>query len=327
MKIVIDDEFRDLIPKPTQEEHDALEASILDEGCREPLALWGNFIVDGHTRYEICIANSVKFQTRKMEFEDREEAMIWIIKNQFARRNISAMARAELALKLEPMIAAKAKNQQLRKPNSVSAISPEQKIDTREEVAKAAGMSSSTISKAKRIANSPVVELARTTREGKVSINAAAKVAKLPVEQQRKVVAGGPAAIKAKAKELTAAAPKWKFHDDVPKSVRDVFEQSGVIDEALAALTRVSTLVNQITGNNNDVKPMACGARMDRQAIVAAGKAIRSEIDLHRPATICPYCLAKTKSCSGCKGTGWTDKTHTCPKEKQAIVEKMVVKL
>ena len=54
-------------------------------------------------------------------------------------------APAELALKLKPILAEKAKESQIRKPlDSVSANSPEQ-IDTREELAKQAGVSHDTI--------------------------------------------------------------------------------------------------------------------------------------------------------------------------------------
>ena len=39
-----------------------------------------------------------------MEFEDEDAACVWIIINQFGRRNLALFARAELALKLEPLL-------------------------------------------------------------------------------------------------------------------------------------------------------------------------------------------------------------------------------
>jgi hypothetical protein len=47
-----------------------------------------------------------------MEFENRDAALMWVIKNQFGRRNLSAYDRSILALKLKPLIAAKAKEKQ-----------------------------------------------------------------------------------------------------------------------------------------------------------------------------------------------------------------------
>lgn len=70
------------------------------------------------------------------------------------RRNISDYQRGKLALKLEETIKARAKAKQIRKPGeSVAQKSAEQTppIQTREELAKIAGVSHDTISKIKKI--------------------------------------------------------------------------------------------------------------------------------------------------------------------------------
>ena len=54
MDIVVNEELKAYIEPLTPEEHDALERSILAEGCRDALVLWGNVLVDGHNRYGIC---------------------------------------------------------------------------------------------------------------------------------------------------------------------------------------------------------------------------------------------------------------------------------
>jgi hypothetical protein len=62
-----------------------------------------------------------------------------------ARRNLTVLAKTELALKLEPLLAVKAKEQQvsgLKRGKSVPAILPKREpLDTRAEVAKLAGVS------------------------------------------------------------------------------------------------------------------------------------------------------------------------------------------
>ena len=63
------------------------------------------------------------------------------------RRNLSAFQRSEFALKLKSLIVEEAKTQQIRKPESVPQISAKQKIDTRETIAKAAGVSHDTVHK------------------------------------------------------------------------------------------------------------------------------------------------------------------------------------
>lgn len=51
-----------------------------------------------------------KFEPKVQAWLDaRDDAKVWIIRNQFARRNLTNFQRAELALQLEPLIAAKAK--------------------------------------------------------------------------------------------------------------------------------------------------------------------------------------------------------------------------
>ena len=52
--IKIDKEFKELIPALSVDEKTALEENIKKEGCRDALVLWGETLIDGHNRYEIC---------------------------------------------------------------------------------------------------------------------------------------------------------------------------------------------------------------------------------------------------------------------------------
>lgn len=96
MNIVIDKEFQSLIPPLTREEYEGLEQSILSEGCRDALVLWGDVLVDGHNRYDICKSHNIPYLTRKKYFATREDAKLWMIGNQLARRNINNYARTTL---------------------------------------------------------------------------------------------------------------------------------------------------------------------------------------------------------------------------------------
>ncbi|KAF1019174.1 MAG: hypothetical protein GAK30_03261 [Paracidovorax wautersii] len=49
MDIVINEKLKAYIDPLTPEEHDALERSILAEGCRDALVLWGDVLVDDTT--------------------------------------------------------------------------------------------------------------------------------------------------------------------------------------------------------------------------------------------------------------------------------------
>lgn len=88
MNIVIDQEFKALIPPLAAEEFNQLEANILADGCRDPLVTWGGVLVDGHNRYEICTKHSLTFGSIEMQFSNRDEAMDWMDANQLGRRNL-----------------------------------------------------------------------------------------------------------------------------------------------------------------------------------------------------------------------------------------------
>jgi len=200
--ILIDEDFESLIPKLSAEEYSQLEANIIADGCREPLVIWKfkeadiergiaeQFVlIDGHNRYEICMKYGQNFETVEYAFENRDAAKLWIIKNQFGRRNISDFVRAELALQAEPLIAAKAKERQIRKPNSVPANLPEgSKGETRDELSTLSGVSARNISKVKNILASGNDDLVTEVRENNISINSAEIIALLPAEEQEEII-------------------------------------------------------------------------------------------------------------------------------------------
>ncbi len=187
-ELIIDKDFFDLIPPLTTEEFSQLEENILRDGIQDPLKVWNNTLIDGHNRYKIAQQHNLPFEVTEMNFESRNDAVIWIIKNQFGRRNLSAYDRSILALKLKPIIAAKAKENQIRKPvESVLEKSPKQKtIDTRQEIAKAAGVSDNTIAKVEKIEQKATPEVKAALKSGEMSVNQAFNEIK-KVEKQEKI--------------------------------------------------------------------------------------------------------------------------------------------
>lgn len=166
----IDNEFQSLIPPLSPEEYAALESNLLDEGCRDALVVWGDILVDGHNRYRICKVHGIPFQTINREFENRQGAIEWIIRNQFGRRNLPAYERARLALKLKPLIAARAKEHQGERTD-ICQKSDRSAIDTKRELAKAAGVSHDTIAKVEKIEAMATPEDKEDLRSGEASIN------------------------------------------------------------------------------------------------------------------------------------------------------------
>lgn len=91
INLKIDPEFQSQIPPLTDDEFKQLEENILKEGkLLSPLIVWNNILVDGHNRYAILQKHpEIYFSTMPLRFENREEAIAWICRNQLGRRNLS----------------------------------------------------------------------------------------------------------------------------------------------------------------------------------------------------------------------------------------------
>ena len=187
--ILIDLEFKNLIPALQSDERGQLEANIIDDGCRDPLTLWNGILIDGHNRYEICTKHSIDFETIEMDFDSREDVVEWIIRNQFGRRNLSNYDRTKLALRLEESIQKRAKaNQGTRTDicqiSDKSVSKPIAPVDTKKEVAKVAQVSHDTVAKVKKIEAIAPPEIRQALSAGTMSINQAHKEV-LRVEQKQ----------------------------------------------------------------------------------------------------------------------------------------------
>ena len=104
---VIDPELHAHMPPLPADAMALLEADILATGCRDAIVVWGDLLIDGRNRLEICHRYDIPFSTVDREFPSRRAARIWIIQNQFARRNLSPMERAALELEAEVRAAAR----------------------------------------------------------------------------------------------------------------------------------------------------------------------------------------------------------------------------
>ena len=181
-ELTIDPEFAGLIPPLQDAELSVLTDSILANGCEMPLVVWNGAIVDGHNRYRICHENSVPFAIEEKDFDSREAAEIWIIRNQLGRRNLSDFQRCELVLPLEERLKAEAKAAKIRAISvsrrgendfeMVPNLAPSQSR-TRDALAEMAGVSHGNLDKAKRIMESADEETKDRLRRGELSIHRA----------------------------------------------------------------------------------------------------------------------------------------------------------
>ena len=70
-------------------------------------------IIDGHHRYTICCKHNITFETRQIKgIESELDVKLWMINNQFSRRNLSTATRLDLAYRFKEFEAEKAKSRQ-----------------------------------------------------------------------------------------------------------------------------------------------------------------------------------------------------------------------
>lgn len=99
--LLIDEEFRSLLPPHRPEEYTGLEKSIVEEGCRDVIVAWNNTILDGHARYEICVKHGIDYLVLDKEIENRSAAMAHILEVQLGRKNLGPYQAAYIRGKEE----------------------------------------------------------------------------------------------------------------------------------------------------------------------------------------------------------------------------------
>ncbi|MBS0302280.1 MAG: plasmid replication/partition related protein [Proteobacteria bacterium] len=236
--IVVLPELKAYIDPLTPDEHDALERSILAEGCRDALVLWGKVLVDGHNRFGICQKHGLPFQTvQNTRFQTMEDVHLWMIDQHLGRRSVSEFQRGVLALRKREIIAERraaaaaavvaAKAEAAQSPEAQApwegdtdpvvarALAgvpkvPDEALDTREALARAARLTAAQVKAIEAIHQNAAPEVVAAVKAGELSLNAAAVVATLPVEEQQAAAAGGAQDLKQAAKRVREAKKKPK---------------------------------------------------------------------------------------------------------------------
>jgi transcriptional regulator with XRE-family HTH domain len=247
LNITINDELRSFVDPLSPIEQAALERSLLAEGCRDALVLWRDTLIDGHNRYELCQKHGIPFRTvHNNTFESIEDVMLWMIDNHLARRSVSDFQRGVLALKKKEIVSARVAERPADEAADADAApdagSPP--WNTREDVARAARVSSNTISQIERIQKAATPELREAVRTGTISINAAANVAQLPESAQLAAVAGGRKELQQAARQVreqkSAARPRKE------KEVVDPADELATLRSERAAMKdRLATLLTE----------------------------------------------------------------------------------
>jgi len=179
--VTIDDELEALLPPLSSEEIAGLISSVKRDGFTDPIIVWlgHGILVDGHNRHRVWREELGGDEDKAPEiierqFASRDDVKEWMLRRQLSRRNLTDAMRVKVALQLRPMIEARAKANQIRKPSgSVPLTSAEQPMETRKEIAKAAGVGADTVRKVESVLRDASESIKAAMLNGDQSINAA----------------------------------------------------------------------------------------------------------------------------------------------------------
>ena len=238
--IVVLPELKAYIDPLTADEYDSLERSIQVEGCRDSLVLWGNILIDGHNRFGICQKHDLPFNTvQNTRFQNMEDVHLWMIDQHLGRRSVSEFQRGVLALRKREIIAERrataaaaviaAKAESKANPAgegdapwegdtdpvvakalaSVPKV-PDDSLDTREAIARAARLTASQVKMIETIHQNAAPEVVAAVKAGELSLNAAAMVSSMTMDEQTTAAQGGAQELKQAAKRLRESKKKPK---------------------------------------------------------------------------------------------------------------------
>ena len=243
--LILSERIQNATPSMAFSELEMLEGSLDEDGVLNPLVVWKgrNVLVDGYYRYMYCHEKGIPFDIIEKEFADETEAVLWVVRQQLGRRNLTAFQKCEMVLPLEAEIAAEAKKRQGRR-SDLRGKPTERPIDTRKTLADMAGVGTGTLRYAKYILQNGDKETLRRVRTGELSIYGA----------YRSLVQGmGPAVEPEKVTENANAVNNSAMNhnlqpikDAVENLISRVNNGDASPKDIVVELSRVAKLINDV---------------------------------------------------------------------------------
>lgn len=231
-------EMAGLLPPLTQEQLEALEADLVQNGCYSPIIVNEDMvIVDGHNRQRLCEKHGIPYRMAVFSFADMLEAKQWAIDNQKGRRNLEKWELGKIALKLRPEVEARARANQSAAGGDKfgegpllttlsEAISP---VSTRKELADSVGIGEVTMGKVMQIDEHAPAAVREALDNKDLSINQGYSITKqvqaLPEEQREEAAAQAVELTKAK-KEIQVLDEEADRRGKIAKLFCQAFEKA-----------------------------------------------------------------------------------------------------
>ena len=267
--ITVNEALQAYIDPLTPDEYAALERSLLAEGCRDALVLWGDVLVDGHNRHAICQKHGLPFQTvQNTRFTSLEDVHLWMIDQHLGRRSVSDFQRGVLALRKKDLVAERrsralasaaedsataAADDTVGAPLQSRHDTPEP-LHSREDIARAARLSSSQVVMIEKIQKQATPEVVAALKAGSISLNAAAAVASLPAEEQVAAATAGKDELKQAAKRVRESRRKPKTEEATTGLASDAASAPAADAASSSNLQALQQRVAELTAENQALR-------------------------------------------------------------------------
>jgi len=217
--VIVDPEFKKLIPPLVPDEKDRLRANLKRDGCRDALVVWEEegILLDGHNRLEICEEEGIEYRTATISLPDRTAAEIWILENQAGRRNLNISQKSVLALELVDRYEAQNRKRMATSTGGafprpvVQCPTPGQGKKSRDEAAEKFGIKGRQVGGAKMVRDKGVPELFEAVKRGEVGVQAGERVTRLSPHLQHRIASTGPEMIKKASTVIYDLSPSEKI--------------------------------------------------------------------------------------------------------------------
>ena len=168
-------EFQDLIPPLNSEEYSQLEKNCIEDGIRDKIIIWDDYIVDGHNRFNIAEKHNLKYETEEIALDNEEDVKVFIINLQLGRRNLVEFVKIEL-LQIRKEILKSLGKEKMKAGADYTNTAGLSTIDkpvhnTRETLSKELNISSGKLAQAEVVIKKADEKTKEKLRSGEVSIN------------------------------------------------------------------------------------------------------------------------------------------------------------
>lgn len=233
------------VPEASRESIKRLAESIAKNDLLEDIVLYQGKILDGRSRQQACeldVCRSAGVVPRYSEYIGNAPAA-YVASRNLERRDLTKNQKAAAAAKLLPMLE---KEAAARQKSGVSAHGREgpagEKGKAAEHAAKAAGVGTRTVERAKRVQEKGAPELVEAMEDGRVSIRAAEDLTRLPREEQLRALGMSETEIGVMVGALrrrnslksgnSSESEEWYSPEDIVEAAREVMGGEIALDPA-----------------------------------------------------------------------------------------------